>query len=48
MNQLAIRKGKLRKGGEPDVVATAKIVLMDWQRGEIPYYHIPPGAIDRY
>jgi hypothetical protein len=30
---LAIKKGKLRKGAEPDVDATAKIVLVDWQRG---------------
>lgn len=33
LKQLAVKKGKLRKGGEPDIVATAKIVLMDWQRG---------------
>ena len=33
IKQLAMKKGKLKKGGEPDMVATAKIVLMDWQRG---------------
>lgn len=48
LKQLAIKKGKLRKGGEPDSVATAKIILMDWQRGEIPFYNLPPGAVDKY
>jgi nuclear GTP-binding protein len=33
--------GKLRKGGEPDLDITAKIVLIDWQRGEIPFYSLP-------
>jgi ribosome biogenesis GTPase A len=48
LTQLAIKKGKLRKGAEPDVDATAKIVLIDWQRGEIPYYHLPDGYIDKF
>jgi nuclear GTP-binding protein len=38
---LAIKMGKLRKGGEPDLDITAKIVLIDWQRGEIPFYSLP-------
>jgi ribosome biogenesis GTPase A len=38
----------LRKGGEPDVDATAKIVLVDWQRGDIPYYHLPDGEVDKF
>ena len=34
--------GKLLKGGEPDIISAAKIVLQDWQRGKIPYYVAPP------
>ena len=48
LKQLAIKKGKLKKGGEPDVEATAKLVLVDWQRGEIPFYNLPEGEVDKY
>lgn len=44
LEKLAFRKGKLKKGAEADIVATAKIVLMDWQRGELPFFTLPPGA----
>jgi ribosome biogenesis GTPase A len=30
------------KGGEPDIKTVSKIVILDWQRGEIPYYNTPP------
>lgn len=43
LKQVAIKKGKLRKGGEPDVDATAKIILINWQRGDIPYFNLPEG-----
>ena len=42
MKQCAKKYGKLVKGGEPDYKATAKILLLDWQRGKIPYYVEPP------
>ena len=48
MRQVAIKKGKLKKGGEPDIDATAKIVLVDWQRGDIPFYSLPEGEVDKY
>lgn len=48
LKQVAIKKGKLRKGGEPDVDATAKIILIDWQRGEIPFFHLPEGEVDKF
>lgn len=48
INQLAVKMGKLKKGGEPDVDATAKIVLIDWQRGEIPFYSLPEGEVDKF
>ncbi len=44
MNQVAIKKGKLKKGGEPDVKTTAKLILIDWQRGELPYFSLPPNS----
>ena len=42
VKQCAKKYGKLVKGGEPDYKATAKILLLDWQRGKIPYYVEPP------
>jgi nuclear GTP-binding protein len=46
IRRVAIKKGKLRKGGEPDLEATSKLVLIDWQRGELPYYTLPEGEVD--
>ncbi|KAL8433467.1 hypothetical protein ACSSS7_003857 [Eimeria intestinalis] len=40
---LAVRLGKLKKGGEPDISTTARIMLYDLQRGRLPYYVLPPG-----
>ncbi|KAL9272684.1 Nuclear/nucleolar GTPase 2-like protein [Drosera capensis] len=34
--------GKLLKGGEPDLMTAAKMVLHDWQRGKIPFFVPPP------
>lgn len=34
--------GKLLKGGEPDLMTAAKMVLYDWQRGKIPFFVPPP------
>ncbi|KAG5448774.1 Nucleolar GTP-binding protein 2 [Clonorchis sinensis] len=34
--------GKLLKGGEPDLMTTAKRVLNDFQRGKLPYFVKPP------
>lgn len=42
---LARKKGRLLKGGEPDIKTTAKLVLVDWQRGEIPFFVPPPKEI---
>lgn len=32
------------KGGEPDLNTTARSIIYDWQRGNIPYYNLPPGT----
>jgi len=47
VSQIAVNYGKLKKGGEPDTKTMAKIILMDWQRGRIPYFVVPPGMVDR-
>ena len=43
--QLARKKGKLLKKGEPDLNTVAKMVLNDWQRGRLPYFTLPPREI---
>ena len=42
--RLARRSGRLTRGGEPDTATAAKMVLMDWQRGKLPYYAEPPSV----
>ncbi|KAH8834998.1 hypothetical protein DL96DRAFT_1665987 [Flagelloscypha sp. PMI_526] len=42
MDKLARMKGRLLKGGEPDLNAVAKIILSDWTRGRIPFFVPPP------
>ncbi|HDR53112.1 MAG TPA: GTPase RsgA [archaeon] len=36
LEQLAVKMGKLKKGGEPNLVETAKILVRRWQRGQGP------------
>ena len=43
---LCARKGRLLKGGEPDLDSVARIVLNDWIRGKIPWYTPPPAKED--
>merc|ERR1719238_423090 len=40
---LAIKMGKLRKGGEPDVEIVSRMILYDWQRGGLPFFTMPPA-----
>ena len=42
LDTLARMKGRLLKGGEPDVEGVAKILLSDWVRGRIPFFVSPP------
>jgi len=39
---LAKRYGMLKKGGLPDTVKAARLVLQDWNCGKITYYTQPP------
>ncbi|KAJ4839665.1 Nuclear/nucleolar GTPase 2 [Turnera subulata] len=43
--QLCKSTGKLLKGGEPDLMTAAKMILHDWQRGRIPFF-VPPPRLD--
>ncbi|GJJ14613.1 hypothetical protein Clacol_008879 [Clathrus columnatus] len=43
LDKLARQKGRLLKGGEPDIEGVAKILLNDWVRGRIPYFVEPPA-----
>jgi len=44
IKQVAERTGKLLKGGEPDINNVSKSIIMDWQRGNIPYFERPPKS----
>eukprot|EP00741_Cyanophora_paradoxa_P007833 tig00001215_g7579.t1 len=40
---VARKRGKLRRGGVPDPVAAARLVLQDWNSGRIRFYCLPPA-----
>lgn len=42
LNNLAQKRGKLLKGGVPDIESVARTVLQDWNSGKIPFYTLPP------
>ena len=42
LKQLCLKTGKLLKGGEPDLNNISKQMIVDWQRGNIPYFVPPP------
>ncbi|CDJ62817.1 GTPase domain containing protein, putative [Eimeria necatrix] len=46
LHALAMRRGKLLKGGTADIDAAAKMFLQGWQEGSIPYYSLPSGFRD--
>lgn len=45
LKKLAVKSGKLLKGGEPDYGIISRMVLNDWQRGKLPFY-IPPAGFE--
>ena len=45
--QVAMSRGKLKKGGIPDLEGTAKMILQDWVSGRIKYYALPPGHVEK-
>ncbi|VDB83100.1 unnamed protein product [Peniophora sp. CBMAI 1063] len=42
LTMLSLNSGKLLKGGTPDVLAAARVVLGDWNHQKIPFYSEPP------
>ena len=40
---VAMTRGRLKKGGIPDLEGTAQMVLQDWVAGRIKYYSLPPN-----
>jgi nuclear GTP-binding protein len=47
LTKIAMRSGRLLKGGEPDLHTVAKMVLNDFQRGRLPFFVKPPGLEDK-
>lgn len=39
---VARSKGRVLKGGIPDKMMAARLVIRDWNQGKIPYYSTPP------
>lgn len=46
LKKLALKSGKLSKGGEPEIRSVAINVINDWQRGKLPHFVAPPEDID--
>lgn len=42
LKKLCMKTGKLCKGGEPDFNNISKQIIVDWQRGNIPFFTQPP------
>jgi nuclear GTP-binding protein len=43
LRQVAVARGRLKKGGTADVEAAARVVLSDWRDGTIPFHTLPPS-----
>merc|ERR1711865_1081655 len=43
--QIAEKRGRMMKGGRPDLMAAGRTVLEDWNSGKVPFYTLPPAAI---
>jgi len=46
LQKVAVKRGKLKKGGVPDSLLAAKSVILDWNSGKIPFYSEPPTTTD--
>ena len=44
IKKVAIKLGRVQKMSEPNVHAVSVKVLMDWQRGVIPHFKLPPDG----
>jgi len=41
---VARSRGRLKKGGIPDLTGAARMILRDWNAGRIPYYTVPSAS----
>jgi nuclear GTP-binding protein len=46
LDQLARRTGKMLRKGKPDISLASRKVIMDFQRGKLPWFNIPPFEDD--
>ncbi|KAI8870872.1 P-loop containing nucleoside triphosphate hydrolase protein [Ramicandelaber brevisporus] len=42
--ELARKRGRLIRGGVPNIYEAARVILNDWNTGRISYYTLPPSA----
>lgn len=43
---VARKRGRVGKGGVPDYIAAARVVLDDWNKGKISFYTLPPKDME--
>lgn len=43
LSSVAVKQGKLLKGGRANLEEAAKVIIRDWNYGKIPYYTLPPS-----
>lgn len=46
LTHIAKARGKMKKGGQPNLQAAGQIILQDWNSGKIPFYTLPPKRED--
>ncbi|PWN18174.1 hypothetical protein BCV69DRAFT_285475 [Microstroma glucosiphilum] len=44
--RLAFTKGKMMRGGKPDIDGAARMVINDWNLGRIAWYKSPPASVN--
>lgn len=42
LRNLAVAKGKVKKGGAPNLEIVARMIIQDWNTGKIKYSSHPP------
>jgi len=47
LNLVGVKRGKLKRGGIPDINVAAKIVIQYWNTGKIPFYSNPPKNVNK-
>jgi len=47
LNLVGVKRGKLKRGGIPDINVAAKTVIQYWNTGKIPFYSNPPKNVNK-